>query len=132
MDESKRLQEKIQPPDPDDWSRQLSRMWVFSELICDSSRNLTNILMTEDWKLWMIDFTSAFRPWHDLLEPKHLMICDRRLLQSLREVKEVDVLERTKPHLGLPEVKALMARRDKIVTSFEKKIALQGEGVVLF
>ncbi len=132
MDESSRKQNKIQPPDSDAWNKQLNKMWVFSELIYDTDRNQTNILITEDWKLWMIDFTRAFRLSHDLLEPKHLIMCDRQLLQSLRQLNETEVMEKTKPHLGKHEIEAIMARRDKIVAFFEKKIAQQGESTVLY
>jgi hypothetical protein len=89
-------------------------------------------VITEDWKLWMIDFSRAFRRWRDLLEPGHLAMCDRQLLANLRQLKEADVLVNTKPHLTKDEVKALMARRDKIVTFFDKQIAQKGESAVLY
>jgi len=40
-------------------------MRVFSQLVYDTDRNLGNVLISEDWHLWMIDFTRAFRnnPW---------------------------------------------------------------------
>ena len=39
----------------------MRRLLVFSALIQDSDRNPGNILITEAWKVWMIDFTRAFR-----------------------------------------------------------------------
>jgi hypothetical protein len=132
MDEATRKKNNIQPPDLNAWNKQLDKMWVFSELICDTDRNETNMLVTEDWKLWMIDFSRAFRPWHDLLDPGHLVMCDRQLLANLRQLKEADVLEKTKPHLSKDLVKALMARRDKIVAFFDKRIAEKGESAVLY
>jgi hypothetical protein len=132
MDEATRKKDNIQPPDLSAWNKQVSKMWVFSELIYDTDRNRTNMLITEDWKLWMIDFSRAFRPYHDLLEPRHLGMCDRQLLANLRQLKEADVLERTKPHLTKDLVKAVMARRDKIVALFDKQIAQKGESAVLY
>lgn len=132
MDEAMRQKGNIQPPDLDAWNKQLDRMWVFSELVYDTDRNMTNILITEDWKMWMIDFSRAFRLSHNLLEPKHLTMCDRQLLGALRQLQEADVLEKTKPHLGKSEVKAVMARRDKIVAFFDKAIAEKGEAAVLY
>jgi hypothetical protein len=132
MDEQEREKEKIQPPDPNAWNKQMNKMWVFSELVYDTDRNETNMLITEDWKLWMIDFTRAFRPYPDLLEPQHLQMCDRQLLANLRQLKEADVLEKTKPHLTKTQVKGLMARRDKIVAFFDKRIAQKGESAVLY
>ncbi len=57
MDESDRLKKKIQPPNPTDWNNQMYRMRVFSSLVRDTDRNLTNVLITPEWKVMMIDFT---------------------------------------------------------------------------
>ena len=63
-DESERKAQPVRPPDVAAWSGQLYRMVVFSELIYDTDRNDGNILYTKDWRLWVIDFTRAFRVWH--------------------------------------------------------------------
>ncbi len=57
MDESDRLKKKIQPPNPTDWNNQMYRMRVFSSLVRDTDRNLTNVLITPEWKVMMIDFS---------------------------------------------------------------------------
>ena len=62
MDESDRLKKKIEPPNATDWNNQMYRMRVFSSLLRDTDRNLTNVLVTPDWKVMMIDFSRAFRP----------------------------------------------------------------------
>jgi len=59
-------------------------------------------------------------------------MCDRQLLQRLKELKFDEVYERTRPHLSKEEVKALLARRDKIVDTFQKLEAQKGEGAVLY
>ena len=69
FDERTRLKEKRQPPNALAWSHQMHKMRVFAALVGDSDRNLGNVLITEDWKLWMIDFTRAFRLWPDLKRP---------------------------------------------------------------
>ena len=61
MDESERLKKKIQPPSSADWNNQMYRMRVFSSLVRDTDRNLTNVLVAPDWKVIMIDFSRAFR-----------------------------------------------------------------------
>ena len=132
MDEETRKKGNIQPPDLSAWNKQFNKMWVFTELVYDTDRNATNMLITEDWKLWMIDFSRAFRLSHDLQDPKHLGMCDRQLLANLRQLKEADVLEKTKPHLTKDLVKAVMARRDKIVAFYDKWIAQKGESAVLY
>lgn len=131
-DEGMRVKENLQPPDVTAWNKQVDRMWVFSQLVYDTDRNRGNILITEDWKLWMIDFSRAFRLHHNLQNPARLTVCDRQLLEKLRQLNEAEVLEITKPHLDKGEVKAIMARRDKIVAHFEKLIAEKGENAVLY
>jgi len=131
-DEQERQKQNLQPPDVDAWNKQMNRMWVFSQLVYDTDRNQTNMLISEDWKLWMIDFSRAFRPHHKLEEPRRLVMCDRQLLERLRRLDGREVLERTKPHLDKGEVKAIMARRDLIVAYFEKLVSEKGEKAVLY
>ncbi len=131
-DESMRLKEKVNPPDPEAWNNQMFKIRVFAQLIYDTDRNLGNVLITEDWKIWMIDFTRAFRMNTDLRAPKELMRCDRHLLEKLRQLDAAAVAQKTKGHLNSGEVKALMTRRDKIVELFQKLAAEKGESQVLY
>ena len=107
-------------------------MRVFAQLVYDTDRNLGNVLITEDWKLWMIDFTRAFRVFDDLENPKNLVRCDRQLLEKLKLLDAAVVEQKTKGHLTKGEVQALMARRDKILARFQKLIAQKGESEVLY
>ncbi|MBI1941554.1 MAG: hypothetical protein HYS33_08625 [Acidobacteria bacterium] len=132
LDEQERLKQGIQPPDVNAWNKQMNKMWVFCELVYDTDRNQTNILITEDWKLWMIDFTRAFRSKKDLNNPKNLVQCDRELLEKVRQLDEKQILEKTKPHVSKTQVQALMERRDKIVAHFGQLIAQKGEDRVLY
>ncbi len=77
MDEGERLKQGVSSPDSESWNQQFYRMRVFSQLVYDSDRNLTNVLITKDWHVWMIDFTRAFRDWPDLQSTKDLAKCDR-------------------------------------------------------
>jgi len=132
MDEEQRRQRKVEPPDKNAFNKQVNRMWVFSQLVYDTDRNMTNMLITADWKVWMIDFSRAFRAYHKLQDPRVLGMCDRQLLERMRHLDEREVLEKTKPHLDKSLVKAVMARRDLIVAFYEKKIAAEGEDAVLY
>jgi hypothetical protein len=131
-DEALRHQQNLHPPDADAWNKQMYKVRVFDQLIYDTDPNLTNVLITADWKIWRIDFTRAFRLQRDLKDPKDLVMCDRQLLEKLRQLDGDTVLEKTKPHLNKSEVKALMARRDKIVGTFQQLVAHKGEGAVLY
>jgi hypothetical protein len=131
-DEEMRRKLRLPPPDADAWNNQIYRVRVFTELVYDTDRNLGNQLITEDWKLWMIDFTRAFRLYHTLKETAGLTNCDRKLLEKLRQLDGKELLAKTKGHLSKGEVEAVMARRDKIVEHFQKLIAEKGENAVLY
>jgi hypothetical protein len=131
-DEAMRRKENLQPPDPLGWNFQQYRMRAFSQLVYDTDRNLGNQLITEDWKLYMIDFTRAFRLHRDLKSTADLHRCDGELLRRLRDLREEDVRKAVRSHLTRGEVAALMARRDKLVAHFDALIAERGEHVVLY
>jgi hypothetical protein len=105
---------------------------VFNQLVYDTDANLTNILITEDWKIWRVDFSRAFRLSRDLQSAKDLPMCGRELLAKLRALNRDEVLARTRPHLTNGELNAVMARRDKLVAHFEQLVAEKGEAAVLF
>lgn len=132
MDEADRFQKKIEPPDKDKWNRQMFRMRVFDELVYDSDPNLTNVLIGEDWMLWRVDFSRAFRTTKDLRAPKDLVKCDHRFLEQLKTMRASEVTEKTAGYLTKDEVNALMARRDKIVAHFQTLIAEKGEKEILY
>lgn len=132
FDELTRRENKIVPPDAAAWNAQMSRMAVFSELVLDTDRNAVNVLIGPSWELYMIDFTRAFRLDRGLGNPKALARCDRGLLDRLRRLTLEEVTARTKRYLRPPEIKALMARRGKIVAHFEALIAAKGEAEVLY
>ena len=131
-DEEARRKQKLEAPDAESWKRQTSRMRVFEQLIADTDRNLGNILITEDWKLWMIDFTRAFRRSREVAAPATLNRCDRHLLERLRGLTREQLLQAADPYIGGAEVDALLARRDLIVTRFDQLAAARGNAVVLF
>jgi hypothetical protein len=132
MDEGERLKSKVPVPNPAAWNEQMYRMRVFMQLVADTDRNVGNLLIDEDWKLWMIDFTRAFRRNKSVLSDKDLKKCDRELLAKLRTLTAEQVAAATKPYLTNAEVVPLMARRDQIVKLFDALAARSGEAQVLY
>ncbi len=132
MDEVDRMKKKITPPYLESWNEQMHRVRIFTQLVFDTDRNLTNLLISPDWDLYMIDFSRAFRIYHVLKNEKDLVKCDRRLLEKLRKLDAEQVTKSTKSYLTPSEIKAIMMRRDKIVAHFEKLIVQKGEKEVLY
>jgi hypothetical protein len=132
MDEADRVKQKIAVPDIDAWNIQMYRIRVFDELVHDNDANLTNVLIGEDWKIWRVDFTRAFRPNKDLRDANNLVRCDRQLLEKLKALNAEQLSEKTKHYLTKDELKAVIARRDKIVARFEQLVREKGEAAVLY
>src|SRR6202047_3106327 len=132
MDEVERHKQKLTAPDADAWNNQMYKVRVLDQLVYDTDPNLTNVLIGENWKIWRIDFTRAFRLNKDLKDPKDLVRCDRQLFEKLKALDANALTEKTTHYLTKDEVKAVMARRDKIVAQFQKMIAEKGENEVLY
>jgi hypothetical protein len=132
MDDADRTAKKIEAPDTERWNKQMYRVRVFDELVYDTDPNLTNVLIGEDWTIWRIDFTRAFRTQKDLRGPQNLVKCDRQLLEKLRTLNRDELAAQTKSYLTKEEVNGVMARRDKIVATFDSMIAAKGEKEVLY
>jgi hypothetical protein len=132
MDEQERLEKGLLPPDTHAWNRQMYRMFVFSQLIYDTDRNVQNILISGDWRIWLIDFTRAFRTVRKIQDENVLSKCERALLDRLRGLVRDDVARAVGNHLTKWEIDALMARRDKIVSRFDALVTQKGEGEVLY
>lgn len=134
MDEATRLRKKIEPPDPDAWNKQMYKKRIFAELVYDTDPNLTNVLIGEDWRMWFIDFTRAFRTFKEIRDQRNITEskCERHLLENLRKLDRNELALKTKGYLTRDEVDGVMARRDKIVKIYEDLIAKKGENEVLY
>jgi len=131
FDEGERVKQSANPPDPGDWSRQMCRMRVFTQLVADADRNQTNLLITNEWKLWMIDFTRAFRLKKEIA-PLDVTRCDRQLLARMQTLTRPMIEQKTKRLLTGGEIDALLARRDAIVARIAQLVSERGEALVLY
>jgi hypothetical protein len=132
MDESDRLKKKIQPPKPADWNNQMYRMRIFSSLVRDTDRNLTNVLITPEWKVIMIDFSRGFRLQPELMHLSDLAKMDRALMPRLEALTRDGVKQAVGDWLTNAEIDAMLKRRDLLVAHFKKLIADLGEDKVLY
>jgi hypothetical protein len=132
MMEKDRYRKKISPPQPLQWNEQLYAARIFHELIGDTDFNMTNILIAKDWRIWLIDFSRAFRMTKTLNHPKQLTRADRTLLTRMRELTPDGVQHALGRWLTRSEIEGLMARRDLIVQFFDSEVAAKGERAVLY
>jgi hypothetical protein len=132
MMELDRMHRKLNVPDVEAWNKQMYAVRVWHELIYETDPNLTNLLITKDWQLWIIDFTRAFRLFKELRGPKNLVQCDRRLLAKLRSLDRDMLTEKLSRWLTKSEIDGLVARAGRIVNFFDKEASAKGEGAVLY
>ena len=119
MDEGVRLKKKVEPPSIDAWNKEMQLIRVFDQLIYNMDRNVQNLLITKDWRMWAIDHTRAFRLHHELRTPKDIVRCDRALLERLRQLDKRTLTQALGRYLNGFEIDALLARRDAIVALLE-------------
>jgi len=132
LDEGSRLRNKVRPPHPVHWNRQVFMMRTFDRLIYNTDRNMGNILMAPDGRLWMIDHTRAFRR-HDQLKDTDLVHgIDRGVWKRLREVDDETLHATVRPYLTTFELDGLLNRRKALIALIEQRIAEMGEKEVLF
>jgi hypothetical protein len=119
MDERARTRNDVTPPMPAYWSAQIHVMRVFDELIANTDRNQGNMLIDQDWKLWLIDHSRAFRLQTTLIAPRQVRRCDRELLTRMKALTREGVDEELGEYLTRPEREALLARRNVLVALIE-------------
>ena len=133
MDEKKRLHEKIPSPDTVAWNDQMFVVRIFDQLIYNMDRNLGNLLIDKEWRIWMIDHSRAFKIFKKTREKKELgPRCERRLLAALRRLDRATLRETMKGLLNPGQINGLLARRDEIVQHYDERIAALGEAEVLY
>jgi hypothetical protein len=131
MMEVDRQKKKLEAPDREAWNREMYIVRVFDQLIFNTDRNLQNLMIDPDWRMWMIDHTRAFRLHTSLREKKNLVRCDRKLLDQMRALN-LKTLSNLKPYVNDNEIKGLLGRRDAILAFFDNEIKLKGEASVLY
>lgn len=121
MDEAERLKKDVKPPDLTCWNQHVRVLRVFDQLIANTDRNLGNLIITNNWRLWAIDHTRAFRRGSAPANFGLLTQVDRTMLQKMKELTRETLKKELGGYIGSPEINALLARRDAIVKLFESR-----------
>ena len=123
----------IHPPDMAAWNNQMYTIWLFQQLICDTDfKNINNLLVTPDWKIYKIDSSRAFRNRKRLRREESLERFSRPVLDSLRALSREQLKTHLRQCLSKEQIKALWVRRGLILELAERRVAELGEDAVLF
>jgi hypothetical protein len=119
MDEGERMKRKLESPDAACWNAHIRLVRVFDQLIDNIDRNLGNLVITNAWRIWAIDHTRAFRASATPRTPANLTHIDRATLAQLKALDQATLRRAVDRYLTSADIKAVLARRDAIVTHFE-------------
>jgi hypothetical protein len=122
--------------------RALSLQRAFDNLIANEDRHQNQYLVTEDWRMLLVDHSRSFRTSKKftrglIYNEKHkdgLTMKDmpRLFFQNLKSLTFDSVREVVGKYLTDVEISALLERRDLIVAWVEKRIEEAGEKSVLY
>jgi hypothetical protein len=131
FEEVERVRKGIDPPDKEEFRRQVELSKVFDELIINIDRNLSNLLITKSWKIALIDHSRCFNPYPGIRNRENLTRCSRALLDRMRRLTAASISGAVGKYLLQGEVEAVLARRDRIVEWFERAAKQKGEAQIL-
>lgn len=118
MDDGDRVRKSVAAPDQTCWSEQVWLLRVFDQLIDNGDRNPGNLLIGNNWRLWGIDHTRAFRHSRAPRDRANLRGVDREVLRRLSALDFATLKREVGRYIGDADIRALLARRDGIVAHF--------------
>ena len=124
MDEAVRLKKKVITPDAQRWNEQMWHVRLFDQLIYNVDRNLGNLLIDTEWRIWMIDHSRAFRLFNVPKTPGNIAKCDRAVLNRMKALDNATLTSTMEDYLTPQEIRTMLKRRDAIVQHLEKTNAI--------
>ncbi len=124
-------------------SRQVYVQRAFDDLIYNEDRHANNILITDDWRMILIDHSRSFRTTKASLttllyneksktHPGTISALPAAFIEKLKSLTP-DVLHKiTDPYLTEKEIEAVMIRRDLILKEIDRLIAVKGKAQVVY
>ena len=119
------MKKPVQGPEPN-WSRQISRMKMFDQLIGNIDRNQGNLVYDGDWHLFLIDHSRAFTSRKSLDGIAPLATVDVELWKRIEALTAEDVARVLGPWLGKDEQQAIFERRAKMQQAVGKLVKDKG------
>jgi hypothetical protein len=139
-----KVEKKIQVPPRYvfNYNRAMNLQRAFDNLIGNEDRHQKNYLITEDWRVILIDHSRTFRtgkkwttelPYGEKNKEKLILkTMPRALLEKMKALDAGVIKGVVGDNLNDEEIQALLARRDLIVQHIDKLIKQDGEENVLY
>lgn len=121
--------DKIPVPGPKigKWNERTALQRAFDNLIANEDRHLGNVLITEDWRVILIDHTRAFRSTKKSMkrlqygDDKPMKRLPRHFVEQVQALDEATLREVVGDTLTNAEVQAVLARRVLLLEAIEKQ-----------
>jgi hypothetical protein len=123
------MKEPVRGPQPE-WTRQVSRMKLFDQLIANIDRNAGNLLYDDSWQLFLIDHSRAFTDRTNLKDTAPIQTVDQKLWDRINAVTRDDLDRVLGPWLDGRAIGAILKRRDLMRDEVGKRVAKLGEAGV--
>lgn len=112
-------------PEPE-WSKQISRMKLFDQLIGNIDRNQGNLLYDRDWHLFLIDHSRAFTARTSTGGIAAINTVDREVWQRMDALTTEDLEGALGAWLTPAERTALLTRRDRMRKAIAQLVRQKG------
>lgn len=132
FDEEGRRAAHAEPPDLNEWARQMNLIRDFDALILNEDRNQGNVLIDKSWKVWAIDHTRAFRDDLTPRSPENLHRTSEKFMSAMKALTEQQLQTTLSPWVTAEDIRTMLARRDWLVNFFEHKANTDGKESVFF
>ena len=121
-----------QDPDAAHWNRQMYDCRLLHELTYNTDfRNVRNVLVDPSFRIYVVDFSRAFRTLTFLMAADDLDRFSRTTLERLERLDEPMLQQRLGRWLQGRQISGLLKRRDQILDLARRRIQEKGEKAVL-
>jgi len=125
------------------WNRALYIQRLLDNLIANEDRHQNQFLITEDWRMILIDHSRSFRTSKKFTKnliydekhkegPRLMKEIPRKLYDKLKDLNQEAIKEIVGEYLTEDEIEAVLLRRDLIIDWLDKQIKKEGEDKVLY
>ncbi|MFP4083196.1 MAG: hypothetical protein ACLFVG_10660 [Candidatus Aminicenantes bacterium] len=125
------------------WNRALYLQRAFDNLIANEDRHQNQFLITEDWRMILIDHSRSFRTSKKFTKrliydekykegPRLMKELPRDFVEKLKSLNAEVIKETVGEYLTDEEIEAVLTRRDLILEWVDKRIKKLGEDKVLY
>lgn len=145
MDLRKKAKDKIKTPSYKVyyWNRATYLQRTFDSLIANEDRHMGNVLITDDWKMILIDHSRSFRTSRKFTKKlmfgkngikgkKLILQLPRSFLEQLKSLTPEIVKGLVEEYLTDKEIEAMLVRRDMLLKEIEEQIKEKGEDKFLY